>query len=162
MSLLDIDERIVALLELVELTSSPVTDLKHPPEEGVAVGVLEGAINNTVNLRVARQMRQRCKTLVALGDCAVFGGVPAMRNAFTTKEALERAYITSESTVDGKVPQDPELGRLTKRCCSVGEMVPVDVNLPGCPPSADAIFNTLSALLEGRAANPTGDDLKYD
>jgi NAD-reducing hydrogenase small subunit len=62
MSLLDIDERIVKLLELVEITSSPITDLKHPPKDGVTVGILSGAISNTRNVEVAKMMRERCET----------------------------------------------------------------------------------------------------
>ena len=107
MSLLDIDERIVGLSELVEFTSSPITDLKHPPKEGVTVGILEGAICNTHNIEVAKQMRERCDILIAVGDCATFGGVPAMRNLVGTDAALKRAYLETESTVDGIIPDSP-------------------------------------------------------
>src|SRR5512141_3035702 len=115
MSLLDIDERIVAVAELVDLRATPITDLKEPDASGVDVGILEGGINNTTNEEVAHTMRKRCKTLVALGDCAVFGGVPAMRNFFTIEETLRRAYIETESTdSEGKIPSDPELCKPTK------------------------------------------------
>jgi NAD-reducing hydrogenase small subunit len=161
MSFLDIDERIVALLEKVQLTSTPITDLKHPPKEGVTVGILEGAICNTANEEVAKQMRARCDVLIALGDCAVFGGVPTMRNFVDVKEALHRAYVDTESTVDGHIPMSPEL------CCpvpvrAVNQVVKVDVNLPGCPPSADAIFFVLTELLAGRMPDLKGENLKYD
>ncbi len=106
MSLLDIDERIVTIAEVADLRSTPITDLKQPDESGVDVGILEGGINNTANEEVAHTMRKRCKCLVALGDCAVFGGVPAMRNFFTIEESLRRAYIETESTDDER--QDPE------------------------------------------------------
>ena len=86
MSFLDLDERIVELLKLVELRATPITDLKEPDRDGVDVGILEGGISNTYNEEVAKKMRSRCKILVALGDCAVFGGVPAMRN-FTGDQA---------------------------------------------------------------------------
>ena len=105
MSLLDMDERILQVLELADLRSTPITDLKEPDATGVDVGILEGGINNTANEEVALRMRSRCKTLVALGDCAVFGGVPAMRNFFTIEESLRRAYIETESTDEsGKIP----------------------------------------------------------
>ena len=81
MSLLDIDERIVDLVKAATLLSTPITDLKHPPKEGVTVGILEGGVNNSASEAVARMFRERSKILIALGDCAVFGGVPAMRNA---------------------------------------------------------------------------------
>jgi NAD-reducing hydrogenase small subunit len=94
-------------------------------------------------------MRSRCKVLVALGDCAVFGGVPTMRNSCSTAEALRRAYIETESTVDGKVPQHEDIA-VMQEARAVDQVVPVDVYLPGCPPSADAIFHALSELAAGR------------
>jgi NAD-reducing hydrogenase small subunit len=161
MSFLDIDERIVALLEKVELSSTPITDLKHPPKEGVTVGILTGAVNHTTHLEVVERMRERCKILISLGDCAVFGGIVTMRNFFDMNEALQRAYVETESTVDGKIPCSEELGRPIK-ARSVKDVVDVDIHIPGCPPSADAIFYALSELLEGRIPVLTGDNLKYD
>jgi NAD-reducing hydrogenase small subunit len=109
MSLLDIDERIIKVAELADIRSTPITDLKQPDASGVDVGILEGGVNNTANEEVVHRMRSRCKVLVALGDCAVFGGVPAMRNFFTIEEALRRAYIETESTdSEGKIPNDPD------------------------------------------------------
>lgn len=150
MSLLDIDERILQVIELAELRSTPITDLKQPDSTGVDVGILEGGINNTTNEEVAHTMRKRCKVLVALGDCAVFGGVPAMRNFCGIDSALRRAYVETESTdSEGKIPDDPELAVPTT-VRSVNEVVPVDVFVPGCPPSADVIFYVLSELAQGR------------
>ena len=161
MSLLDMDERLVALLEKVQLTSTPITDLKHPSPEGVTVGILEGAISNTTNEEVAKLMRERCQILVALGDCAVFGGIPTMRNFRSLQEALKRAYVETESTVDGKIPMSPELGRPVP-VRAVDQVVKVDVYLPGCPPSADAIYYVLTELLAGRMPVLRDENLKYD
>ena len=150
MSLLDIDERIVDLLNDVEFTSSPVTDLKHPPEEGVTVGILTGAISNTHNVEVARQMRERCQLLIAVGDCATFGGIVAMRNMVGTRAALQRAYLETETTVNGLIPDSPELGKPLATVTGVDKVVKVDLFIPGCPPSADALFYAISELLAGR------------
>ena len=161
MSVLDTDERLVQLLEKIELTSTPITDLKHPPKEGVTVGILSGTVNNTTNLEVAKEMRERCKILIAMGDCAVFGGIMTMRNFFDTNEALKRAYVETESTVDGIVPSSEELSKPIK-AVPVNQVVKVDIHLPGCPPSADAIYYVLSELLEGRIPVLSGENLKYD
>jgi NAD-reducing hydrogenase small subunit len=149
MSFLDIDERIVNLIEKVDFMSTPITDLKHPPAEGVDVGILEGAINNSTTERVARLMRDRCKVLIALGDCAVFGGITTMRNFVRTEDALRRAYIETESTVDGEIPRHEDLA-VMQAARAVDQVVPVDIYIPGCPPSADAIYYALSELLAGR------------
>jgi NAD-reducing hydrogenase small subunit len=163
MSLLDIDERIVALLDQVEFTSSPVTDLKHPPEEGVTVGILTGAVANSHNIEVARQMRERCQFLIAVGDCATFGGIVAMRNLVGTQEALKRAYLETETTVDGLIPDSPELGKPLDMVTGVDKVVKVDLFIPGCPPSADALFYALSELLAGRVPVVLPDEyFKYD
>jgi NAD-reducing hydrogenase small subunit len=163
MSLLDIDERVITLLELVEFTSSPVTDLKHPPKDGVTVGILTGAISNTHNVEVAKQMRERCKILIAVGDCATFGGIVAMRNMVGTDAALKRAYLESETTVDGLIPDSTELGKPLDMVTGVDDVVKVDLFIPGCPPSADTLWYALSELLAGRTPVVLPPELfKYD
>jgi len=161
MSLLDIDERILQLVELVDLRATPITDLKEPDEDGVTVGILEGGINNTANEEVAKRMRERCKILVALGDCAVFGGVPAMRNFFGADASLKRAYIDAESNDnEGKIPSSPELAEMT-RVRALQEVVTVDLFIPGCPPDADVIFYALSELAQGRIPDIKDDKLHW-
>ncbi len=96
MSLLDIDERILQVVELVDLRATPITDLKEPDEK-VSPLVSSKAVSQHIQRRSAKRMRERSKILVALGDCAVFGGVPAMRNFVGVESALQRAYIDAES-----------------------------------------------------------------
>lgn len=161
MSILDIDERILQLVELVNLRATPITDLKEPDKDGVTVGILEGGINNTYNEEVAKQMRERCQILVALGDCAVFGGVPAMRNFVGADAALKRAYVDAESNdSEGKIPSSPELAQMT-RVKAVHEVVPVDLHIPGCPPDADVIFYALTKLAQGRIPEIKDENLDW-
>jgi NAD-reducing hydrogenase small subunit len=160
MSLLDMDERLVQLIQLVTLTATPITDLKHPSAAGVTVGILEGAVNNSATEAVAKRMRERSKILVALGDCAVFGGIPTMRNRVSRCDALKRAYIQSESTVDGHVPTDPALATL-QDARPLDQVVPVDVYLPGCPPPADAILHVLTSLVGGKKPELAGKNLDW-
>jgi NAD-reducing hydrogenase small subunit len=160
MSLLDMDERLVALLDRVSLHATPITDLKQPPAAGVDVGLLEGCVNNSAGELVARRMRDRCRVLVALGDCAVFGGVPTLRNRVCMRDALRRAYIETESTAEGRLPADPELA-VMQEARALDQVVKVDVYLPGCPPSPDTIFYALSELAAGRKPALTGKHLDW-
>jgi len=160
MSLLDIDERIVTLVQHATLTSTPITDLKHPSKDGVTVGILEGGVNNSASEEVAKMFRERSKVLIAMGDCAVFGGVPMMRNTCGIQEALQRAYVDSESTVDGQIPQHEDIA-VMQDARALDQVVPVDIYLPGCPPSADAIWFTLTELLAGRMPDLKGKNLDW-
>ena len=162
MSLLDIDDRILELLKHVDFHATPITDFKHPAKEGVTVGILTGAVGNTHQEATAKRMRERSQILIAMGDCATFGGVCTMLNFFDTEEALRRGYVETESTVDGKIPRSEELARPLEKVLAVNEVVKVDVQLPGCPPSADAIWHVLTELLAGRQPVLEGDNLKYD
>lgn len=160
MSMLDMDERILELLKSATFDATPITDKKKPDAGGVDIGILEGCVNNSANEHVALQMRQRCKTLVALGDCAVFGGVPSLRNRCTIAEAMRRAYEPSESTEPGPTPNHEELA-VMQDARAVDQVVTVDVHVPGCPPSADAIFYVLSELAAGRKPVLKGDLLDW-
>ena len=152
MSLLDTDERLIALAQLVDVVWGPLVDTKEFPEN-VDVTLVEGAISSEDDLHRIRLVRSRTKILISLGDCAVTGNVPAMRNKFGADAVLRRAYLENH-TIDAQIPRSV-IPPLLPSVRPVHEMVPVDVFVPGCPPSADLIFSVLSELLQGRIPNPS-------
>ena len=158
MSFLDLDEAIVDLANVIELTTTPITDFKE--FSPVDVGIIEGAIGNEHDEEVARDLRANCKILMVLGDCACFGGIVSMRNLFSTEEILDRYYHT-ESSVGDRIPSSEDLPPLTK-VRPIGEVVKVDCFVPGCPPSAKAIHYALSELLEGRIPIIPSDIMRFD
>ena len=160
MSFLDIDEAIVDVVKLVELTTSPITDFKgFTPVE---VGIVEGAVNTTDNVEVLKKLRENCKILMAWGDCACFGGIVTMRNLFDADEILRRAFVDSESTAKGKIPSSDEIPQLLDRARPVSEIVKVDCFVPGCPPSAKAIHFALVELLNGRIPVLPAEMMRFD
>ncbi|MBW2141479.1 MAG: NADP oxidoreductase [Deltaproteobacteria bacterium] len=150
MSLLDLDEGIVDVLSAVDLTVSPVTDFKDFKFDEVDLGIVEGAIANTEQEEIIKDLRKSCKILMAWGDCAVFGGINALRNWIPKEELLRFGYIESASTVDGIIPVDEELPVLFDKALPVNAVVPVDAYVPGCPPSPESIAYALKEILEGR------------
>jgi NAD-reducing hydrogenase small subunit len=146
MSLLDMDESIIAVLEKADIVFGPLVDAQEWPE-GVAVAVIEGAVSSQDDLKLARTARARSKVVVALGDCAVTGNVPSMRNGIPTRKLLERVYVEG-ATVHPGVPTDG-VPALLKQASPLQEAIDVDVYVPGCPPKPDAILMVLSELVEG-------------
>ena len=163
MSLLDIDERILDLVELVDFDRSPINDIKQI-EGDVDIGLVEGGCANEENVRVLEEFREHCKILISVGDCAINGGVPALRNMVPLEECYQEAFLDGPSVYNpsGKVPDDPEIPLLLDKVYPCHEVVKVDYHLPGCPPPADTLWEALSALLENRAVDLPYVLLKYD
>jgi NAD-reducing hydrogenase small subunit len=162
MSLLDIDERILTLIELVEFHKSPVDDIKTFSRE-CDLGLIEGGCCTSENVETLRLFRKHCRTLIAVGECAVMGGLPALRNGIPIKDCLEEAYLKSETVGDNRIiPNDPELPVILDRVYPCHEVVKIDYFLPGCPAPADLIWNALTSLLEGRPLEIPYTQIKYD
>lgn len=148
MSFLDLDERLIALLERVELVYGPLVDAKTFPE-AVDVTLVEGAVSTRDDLERIHLVRERTRVLVALGDCAVTANVPSMRNRLPAEAVLGRAYVENVQRNPGTV-FDAVVPALLDRARPVHDVVSVDVHVPGCPPSADTIGWVLEELLAGR------------
>ena len=160
MSLLDIDERILELVEVVEFDRSPITDIKIIGD--CDLGILEGGVANAENVEVLREFRKHCTTLVAMGACAVNGGIPAMRNQFELKDCLEESYINGVGVDNPHIPADPEIPLLLNKVHPLHEVVKIDYFLPGCPPSADTIWTFLTELIEGKPVSFPYTQIHYD
>jgi NAD-reducing hydrogenase small subunit len=160
MSLLDIDERIVQLADLVEFNRSPITDIKHcvPCD----IGLIEGGVCNAENVHVLREFRHNCKILVAVGACAINGGLPALRNAIPLEQCLREAYLDGIGVENPQIPNDPELPLLLNQVHPIHEVVKIDYSLPGCPPSADVFWKFLTDLIAGREPSLDYDLVHYD
>jgi NAD-reducing hydrogenase small subunit len=163
MSVLDIDERILKLVELVDFNKSPVNDIKKFTERCL-VGIVEGGCCNAENVEVLKEFRKNCDILISCGDCAIMGGIPAMRNGIPLQECLDEAYRKGVTVYNpsGKIPSDPELPHLLDRVYPCHEVVKIDHYLPGCPPSADTIWEALVALLGNKPLDLPYGLVKYD
>ncbi len=153
MSLIDLDERLLEIFERADLVYGPLVDVKEFPED-VDVCLVEGAVSSEDDLHRIRLVRERTKTLVAFGDCAVTSNVPGMRNPIGVQPLMDRAYRENVTLA----PQVPTRGvpPLLPTSQPVHKFVQVDVFLPGCPPHADLIYAMLDDLLSGRVPDAAG------
>jgi NAD-reducing hydrogenase small subunit len=159
MSLLDIDEKLFELAGLAEFDRSPFTDIKHCGPCDIAL--IEGGVCNSENVHVLRELRANAKILVAVGACAINGGVPALRNRLKIGDILAQVY-RDEATGEVAIPNDPELPASLDKIYPINEIVRVDYFLPGCPPSGDAIWKYLTDLILGRVPRLDAPLLHFD
>ena len=165
MSFLDIDEKILDLIELVEFNKSPINDIKKFTKQ-CDIGLIEGGCSNDENVHNLINFRNNCKILVAVGECAIMGGLPALRNGIPISECLEEAYLNSPSAINSNrdkiIPNDPDIPKILDKVYPCHEIVKIDYFLPGCPPRADLIWNALYALVSGGELNMPYEVVKYD
>jgi NAD-reducing hydrogenase small subunit len=163
MSVLDIDERILQLVELVDFDKSPIDDIKQFTGR-CAIGLIEGGCCNDENVHVLRDFRKHCDILVSVGECACQGDIPSLRNPIPLQECLDEAYLNGPTVHNpaGKIPSDPELPLLLDKVYPCHEVVKIDYFLPGCPPSAETIWQALVALLNNRPLELPYELVKYD
>ena len=147
MSLLDMDEAILNVAKKADVVYGPLVDAQEFPK-GVDVTVVEGSVSSQDDVEKLQMVRQRSKLVVALGDCAVTGNVPAMRNQIPPKKLLERIYVEGAQVRPG-IPTDG-VPPLRPQAIPLHEVVKVDLHVPGCPPPAKAIAFVLGELVEGR------------
>ena len=159
-SFLDIDERLFDLLQLIEFDRTPLTDIKQVGP--CDIGIIEGGICNAENVHVLREFRKNCKILIAIGACAVTGGLPAQRNHLDLSSCLTEVYLTAPGLEHGHIPNDPELPLPLDKVHPLHEVVKIDYFIPGCPPSGDAIWKFLTDLIAGKTPELGHGLIKYD
>jgi NAD-reducing hydrogenase small subunit len=113
---------------------------------------------------VLKSFREHCDILISIGDCATMGGLPALRNTIPVQECLEEAYLNGPTVYNPEkvLPRDPEIPLMLDRVYPCHEVVKIDYFLPGCPPSADTLWEALTALLSEKPVNLPYSLLKYD
>lgn len=156
-ALVDLHEKILNVLESVEILHCPVlTDIKDYPEADI--GILTGSIRTEHDLHAAEEMRSKCKTIIAFGTCAVYGGLHGAGLAHSREEIMDHVYRKSPTTRTDTLP-DTDVSELAKMVTPVDEVIDVDLYLPGCPPHAHFIFESLKTLIENRQPRVTHDSV---
>jgi NAD-reducing hydrogenase small subunit len=153
MSLLDVDEGLLTIAQKAELVYSPLVDAREYPHD-VDVAIVEGAVSSEEDLEKIRQVRERTRILVALGDCAITTNVTGLRNPLPLKAIFDRVYVEGSDVQKGQ-PTDG-LPTLLKHAIPLHDVVKVDLHVPGCPPPAPLILHVLTELLDGRMPDLRG------
>lgn len=163
MSLLDIDLGILDIIELVEFNKSPLTDIKKFTKH-CDIGLVEGGCCNTDNIEVLRAFRKNCDILVSVGECAIWGGVPAIRNTIPLEECLRETYLDSLTGEENEttIPNHEDIPKILNKVYPNHEVVKIDYHIPGCPPNANHIWNVVKNILFEEEYSIAYPEFKYD
>lgn len=171
-SLLEIGENILTLVQLADVAFWPcAADFKYADVAAYPDGYLDlcffnGGVRNSEQEEVARMLRRKSRLLIAYGACAAGGGIPALANLCGSRPIFEAAYRDNPS-LDNPAGVEPvprweaEHGVVTipefyPAVLQLSDVVKVDAVLPGCPPQAAFVWETIAALAGGQAAPALG------
>jgi [NiFe] hydrogenase diaphorase moiety small subunit len=163
MSILDVDLGLIDALELVEFNKSPLTDIKNFTKR-CDVGIIEGGVATSDNYEVLMEFRKKCDVLIALGECAVWGGLPAMRNTLSIEECLQEAYVDGVTVGNKKhiIPYHEDIPKMLDKVYAPNDIVKIDYFLPGCPPNSDFIWKMIKNVLFDANIPIEYNEFKYD
>jgi len=125
------EETHAAFLDAVEIVN--FREISSAAEDEYDIAFVDGCISRADEVERLRHIRDRTACLVAMGSCACFGGVNRLKNAYDLERANREVY--------------PDRPVATLPVRSVGEVVPVDLEVPGCPVSKAEVERIVQHLI---------------
>lgn len=138
LQIVNMETEILDLLGTIELVEWREGMTEHSDDYDIAI--VEGSITRPEDEERLRKIRERATVLIALGSCAVGGGVNKLKNLLDSKEAARVVY--------GEHADAPHLQGGTVK--SLSEVVTVDYNIYGCPIDRVEFTHIVRSLLLGR------------
>jgi sulfhydrogenase subunit delta len=135
--ILNCEDRLLDLVALIDIRDFLMASSENNTECPLDVALVEGAVLTARDAETLRAVRQRSKILVALGTCAVWGGVAAMDRGTDRGRLLDEVYGERGWEYDSFPAQ------------ALHEIVKVDLNITGCPIEKDHFLGAIASLLNG-------------
>lgn len=133
---LNFENELLDLLELVDIVE--FREAMDDKAEEYDIAFIEGSISSPSCVERIHDIRRRTKILVALGQCAVSGGINAIKNLHPMDEVQETVY-GKDKYLFPSIPAQP-----------VSAIVKVDYEVRGCPMSAPEYLHLFKSLVLGR------------
>jgi F420-non-reducing hydrogenase small subunit len=147
-AVLDLHEKILPMLKNVEISYSYIiSDVKTIPND-LDIAIVEGGIRTEHDEALVKEVRKKAKSVIALGSCACFGGLPSLANIYDNEEMLNYVYTKTQGTSGVEIPRE-EIPRVTQKQEPISSYIKVDYEIPGCPPEPNDIALVLGGILSG-------------
>lgn len=133
LTLLNCEDEIVPLEKILDVVDFSIIQSGHPSDTPLDILLVEGSITSVAELERLLQARQRSRFLVAVGACALSGGVNAVKGG---RESYGLGAVVTDSATPGSFPPQ-----------AIANFVTIDGMIPGCPPEGGEFLKYLGALL---------------
>jgi coenzyme F420-reducing hydrogenase gamma subunit len=137
LQILNCEDELLDLAEAVDIRDWVMASSVNDHDCRLDIAFIEGVVATEKDLAQLKKIRARSQTLVAIGTCAVWGGLPAMRNDLPRDTLRQEVYAADATFLD------------TVEARPVTHFVPVELRLPGCPIERHEFLSAVRALLTG-------------
>lgn len=137
--LTNMEDHLLDILGLIDLQYWQLASSGHLPDE-YDVAIIEGAVTTEAHVELLKRVRESASIVIALGSCAVTGGIPAL--ALTADLDARYAAVYGDG-----IP----VARNRIAPASVRSVVDVDYVVPGCPIDTEEFLKVLSRAVQGLA-----------
>jgi coenzyme F420-reducing hydrogenase gamma subunit len=137
LAVLNCEDELLGMVELLDIRDFLTASSDNDEQSPLDIAFVEGAVMSKRDEEVVRKIRARCETLVALGTCAVWGGIPAMDRAVDRDALVGDLYGASERQFD------------TLPARALHEVVSVNVKISGCPIEKQEFLGAVASLVHG-------------
>jgi coenzyme F420-reducing hydrogenase gamma subunit len=137
LSLLDCEDELLAVADQLEIAHFPEASratVRGPYD----LSLVEGSVTTPRDAERIHKIRRASRTLVAIGACAVAGGVQALRNFKDVRAFVDLVYA------------HPDHIETLRTSTAIADHVGVDFELRGCPIDKAQLLELVSAFLVGR------------
>lgn len=137
LALLNCEDELPGLLDRFEFHYFPLASSPALLEGDYDAALVEGCVSMPHEIELLEELRRRSHYLVALGTCAVCGGVAAQKNNEARELLCRQVYGDTSMTAETFAPQPLQ------------KVVQVDATVRGCPPEKGELLRLLAGLLRG-------------
>lgn len=137
--ILNCEDRLLEVVSLIDVRDFLMASSKNDTTCPLDIALVEGAVLSNRDIERLKAIRKRAKILVALGTCAVWGGVAAMDRGADRRKLLEDVYGQTGPGYDSQPAR------------ALHEIVKVDLNITGCPIEAEHFLAAIANLLNGNS-----------
>lgn len=140
LAILNCEDDLLRLTQRLEIVDWVMAKSENDHTCRLDVAFVEGVVATQRDLDTLKEVRARSRVLVALGTCAVWGGLPAMRNELPREVLAREVYDKGAAHLD------------TVEARPASQFVNFEVLLPGCPIERHEFLKVVNALLLGTSA----------
>ena len=135
--ILNCEDELLNIVKALDIKSFPMATSENDDDCFLDIVFVEGTVVQPRDEEMLQNLRERAKLLIAIGTCAVWGGVPAMKNEFSQEEVKKIVYGPIGDIFKTIVPQP------------LSSFVKVDLSISGCPIEKEQLIQTVASLLHG-------------